>query len=340
MLRRFHGPRASTGGAARRLVRASLAVAALGELAACVAPREPLPSVWVEIPSDASVEAIAESLVTHGIIRSAERFVQMARYRNRVADLKPGVYPLRPDSREYRVLRELLRGRPPAAKVVIRERMTLIEVAWELEAVLGLQPAAVLETARDSALRARVATRGPTIEGYLYPTAYYVSRDASPLEVLRQMADTFAARWRPAWNPRLDSLSLSRDKIVILASIIAGEMPLGEERFLVSSTYHNRLRQGMRLQADPTVVYALGTRRRLTFEDYRIRSPYNTYAIAGLPPGPIGQPSVQSLEAALYPAESEYLYMVAQGDSSHAFSRSYVEHLRTIRQIRRGDGSR
>jgi UPF0755 protein len=154
------------------------------------------------------------------------------------------------------------------------------------------------------------------------------------------MVDTFAVRWNPGWTARLDSLGLSRDEIVTLASIIAGEMPHPEDVLHVSSVYHNRLARGMRLQADPTVVYALGQRRRLTFDDYRVASDYNTYAVAGLPPGPIGQPSVMSLEAAQYPLGSDYLYLVGRWNGRHQFSRTYREHLRTIAQVRREDRRR
>jgi UPF0755 protein len=121
---------------------------------------------------------------------------------------------------------------------------------------------------------------------------------------------------------------------VTLASIIAGEMPLPEDILQVASVYHNRLARGMRLQADPTVVYALGERRRLNYRDYRVSSDYNTYTIHGLPPGPIGQPSAVSLEAALYPVNSDYLYFVGRWDGRHQFSRTYREHLRTIAQVR------
>lgn len=315
--------------------RRAPACGGLALLAACVAPQALPDAVWVEIPAGASIEAVAESLATHGIVRSAERFVRLARFGGRDDEIRPGVYPLRPGTSQYRVLSTLLRGRPPATKVVIGERMTLAELARELELALGLAAEDVLAAARDSALRARVGARGPTVEGYLYPAAYYVNLDATAPEVLRQMADTFVARWRPDWTARLDTLGLSRDEVVILASIVTGEMPLPEERFRVASMYHNRLARGMRLQADPTVVYALGTRRRLNFDDYRTPSPYNTYLEAGLPPGPIAQPSAEMLEAALYPEETEFLYMVARADGSHAFSRTYREHLRTIRDIRR-----
>jgi UPF0755 protein len=310
------------------------AVAGFAVLAGCTAPSTERDAVWVEVSAGAPIEAVAESLVAHGIVRSAERFIRLARVGGRHDDIEPGVYPLRPGTPQHRVLSVLLRGRPPARRVVVRERMTLTELARELELALGLAPDEVFAAAADSALRLRVGAAGPTAEGYFYPTTYYLNLSASAAEVLTQMADTFAARWRPAWDARLDSLGRSRHDVVILASIVAGEMPHPDERFRVSSMYHNRLARGMRLQADPTVVYALGERRRLSYADYRIPSQYNTYTFRGLPPGPIAQPSFESLEATLYPEDTEFLYMVARADGSHAFSRTYREHLATIRQIR------
>jgi UPF0755 protein len=294
----------------------------------------------VRIPEGAPVEAVAESLAAHEIIPSAEGFVRLARYDGQDRDIKPGLYPLQPGLGRYAALAALVTGEGRVRVVEVRERMTLIEVADVLAQTLGVTRAEVLAAAADSALRARLGAAGPTVEGYLFPTTYYVPFEATVPAVLREMADTFEARWRPAWNARLDSIGLSRDQVVILASIIAGEMPLDDERFQVASMYHNRLARGMRLQADPTVVYTLGERRRLTFADYRVASEYNTYTIQGLPPGPIGEPSAESLEAALYPATTDFLYMVAQPDGSHAFSRSYAEHLRTIREIRRGGKGR
>jgi UPF0755 protein len=310
------------------------AVAVWGALAACAPPSETGDAVWVVIPAGAPVEVVAESLEANGIVTSAQRFARLARFGRRHLGIKPGTYPLRPGTSQGQVLATLLRGHPPVRRVVIRERMTLREVAREIEAALAMDAEEVLVAARDSTLRARLGARGETVEGYLYPTSYYVRIGATPAEVLRQMTDTFAARWLPAWDARLDTLGLARDDAVTLASIVAGEMPRSTERFRVASVYHNRLARGMRLQADPTVVYALGERRRLTFDDYRIHSDYNTYAIRALPPGPIGQPSVESLEAVLYPEATDFLYLVARADGWHEFSRTYREHLTTIRRLR------
>jgi UPF0755 protein len=314
-------------------VLAACEIAALLALAGCVGQPRPN-AVWVDIPPDASVSAVAESLAAHGIVTSAAEFESYAETRHRYKDIKPGVYPMRPNMTMGRVLSVLRRGRPPVAKVIVRERMTVAEVALEVGKALKIRPAVFLQAALDSNLRVRVGARAASLEGYLYPTSYYVDRKATAEDVVRQMVDTFQARWNPAWDGRLDSLGATRDEIITLASIIAGEMPLPEDIFQVASVYHNRLARGMRLQADPTVVYALGERRRLNYHDYRVSSEYNTYTIHGLPPGPIGQPSGTSIEAALYPVDSDYLFFVGRRDGRHQFSRTYREHLRTIAQVR------
>ena len=123
-----------------------------------------------------------------------------------------------------------------------------------------------------------------------------------------------------------------------LASIIEGEGPAKEDLLEISSVYHNRLNRGMRLQADPSVVFALGRRRRLLNRDYATDSPFNTYRVFGLPPSPIGNPSSSSIEAALYPDSTDFLYFVAQPDGRHRFSTSYEEHLRAIGEIRKKEG--
>lgn len=316
--------------ASRRALLAALGVAAFWT---CAIP-DPPDAVWVRIPDRASVEAVAETLAVHGIVSSAEQFADFARMGRKHLGIKSGVYPLRPGTPMGRVLVALRKGRPPTQRVTVRERMTLVELAGEVEAALGIPVPELLLAARDSALRTRIGARHATVEGYLYPTSYYVNLDATAPEVVRQMVDTFALRWNREWDRRLDTLGLMRDELVTLASIVAGEMPFEDERFEIASVYHNRLARGMRLQADPTIVYALGERRRLTFTDYGIESAYNTYRINGLPPGPIGQPSTESLEAALYPAETDYLYFVAGAGGRHQFSRSYREHIQTIRRVR------
>jgi UPF0755 protein len=294
------------------------------------------PAVWVEIPANIPVSAVADTLVAHGIIKSSAEFEQMAMTNRRYRDIKPGMYLLRPGGSSWPVLTQLLRGTARVVKVVVHERMTLSEVADAVEQATKLPKDSFLAGARDPDLRARVraGARAQTVEGYLYPTTYFVAVPAQPAVVLRQMTDTFAARWSPAWDARLDSLAITREELVTLASIIAGEMPKDEDIGRVSAVYNNRLSKGMRLQADPTVVYALGERRRLTNQDYRITSEYNTYSMRGLPPSPICQPSTATLQAALYPSDSKDLFFVGRTDGRHEFSRTYREHLQTIAKLR------
>ena len=255
--------------------------------------------VWVEIPRDASVAAMAESLSAHGIIESAAEFERVALKNHRYRDINPGVYPLKPGTSALRVLQVL-------------RLMTLAEVAVAVEQTVGVPRDSFVHAARDAVLRAHLEARAATVEGYLYPTAYYVTLPATPLQVVRQMTDTFEARWPATWNARLDSIGITRDDAVTLASIVAGEMPAADDIAHVAAVYHNRLTRGMRLQADPTVIYALGERRRLTNDDYHVASEYNTYAVRGLPPGPIGEPSTVSLEATLYPGETDDLFFVGR----------------------------
>ena len=291
-------------------------------------------AIWVTIPPGDSIGAIAESLATHGIVTSKNKFERFARIGRKHLEIKPGVYPMRPGTPMGQVLIDLRKGRDPVRYVEVKSGIWLSELGFVFEQSLGINPNELAEAARDPSLLASVGARGETIEGYVFPTAYYVPVGAGALEVLRQMVDTFEARWKPEWDARIDELGLTRDEVVTLASIIEGEKPHEEDRLRISSVYTNRMENGWRLQADPTVVYALGQRRRLFNNDYRFDSEYNTYRFQGLPPTPICQPSVSSIEAALYPDTTDYYFFVARSDGRHMFSRSYGEHLATIRTIR------
>jgi UPF0755 protein len=248
--------------------------------------------------------------------------------------IKPGTYPLRPGTPMGEVLVLLRRGTPEVRLIRVPPGIWLSELEPQFSDVLGITPDSLTGAAADSALLARVGTSGATIEGYLYPTNYYVRVGSTALEVLHQMVDSFEAHWQPGWDARLDSIDMTRNDAVILASIIEGEGPHDDDRALVSSVYSNRLNNGFRLQADPTVVYALHKRRRLYNKDYGLASDYNTYRVAGLPPAPINQPSTACIAAALYPLETDFYYFVARADGRHIFSESYREHLAAIRDLR------
>jgi len=193
----------------------------------------------------------------------------------------------------------------------------------------------LLATLRDTALAEALEVPPGALFPYLLPDTYHFSWLTPPSRVLRSIKQTFDTRWTDDWQAQADSLGLSQHEVLTLASIVEWETGMEEEKARVAGVYLNRLDRGMRLQADPTVQYALleteGQRRRLFFVDYDIDHPYNTYQIDGLPPGPLTNPSRSSIEAVLYPETHDYLYFVAHIDGGHTFSRTLREHNRAAR---------
>lgn len=316
--------------------RLTLALGAVALAACSSAPQSP-ERVRVTIPPGLTVAAAAESLAAREVVASAALFRFYARLTGRQRTIQAGTYDL-PRGAAYRhVLTAITTGRAVAfERLVVPEGLMLDEVAQAVEAQLGIPAESVLAAARDGARAARLGVPAASLDGYLYPSTYHVATNAGARDVVRQMVEEFERRWQPAWTARAESLGLTRHEVVILASIIEGEVRDTLEAPYVASVYHNRLRRGMRLQADPTVIYALGRRRRLFERDYLTPSPYNTYLIDGLPPGPIGQPSATSLRAALYPARTDFLFLVAGPDGRHIFSRTLDEHRRAVREVRDG----
>ena len=168
---------------------------------------------------------------------------------------------------------------------------------------------------------------GSSLEGYLYPNTYFFFNDTSPEDIVDTLVSQFWIEFDEKLVNRANELGLTVHEVVTLASIIEGEAMLDSERSTISSVYHNRLKINMKLQADPTIQYIIeGPPKTLSTRDLRIKSPYNTYQNYGLPPGPINNPGIQSIKAALYPLETDYLFFVAQGDGSHKFTTNEREH--------------
>jgi UPF0755 protein len=310
-----------------------LAVASMS-LIGCSRGNQADTTVRVTIPRGATLTAVAETLSARGVIQSPSLFRLYARVTGRERAIQAGTYEFQTGLSPRQALAVLVSGRETLEALSIPEGLMLFEVAERVNRQIGLPAESLLAAARDSALTATLGVEAETLEGYLYPSTYYVRVGATASEVVEQMVREFEARWQPEWNARLAELQLSRHEVVTLASIIEGEVQFPPDGRYVSSVYHNRLARGMRLQADPTVIYALGRRRRLYERDYQTPSPYNTYLIDGLPPGPIGQPSESSIEAALYPVRTNFLYFVARTDGKHVFSRTYREHLTAVAEVR------
>jgi len=291
--------------------------------------------VRVLVPVGASFRQAADSLEAAGVISDARQFSWYARLRGRDRTIRAGTYALPPGERWDALIDALHTGRGVVATVTIPEgwllRQMLPVLARSLEVSLDSLQVAV----RDSALRARVGTPVGDLEGYLFPDTYTFPVGTSARQVVAAMVARFERAWLPEWDARLAALGRTRHEVVTLASIVEKEVRLVEEAPVVAAVYWNRLRIGMPLQADPTVIYALGRPTpRVMYADLEVKSPYNTYRNPGLPPGPIAAPGAAALAATVHPAQVPYRYFVAHPNGHHEFRTTYREHLQAIREVR------
>ncbi|HEY8415546.1 MAG TPA: endolytic transglycosylase MltG [Thermaerobacter sp.] len=310
---------------------------------------EPVP---VTIPQGASTAEIARILHEHGLIRHPLAFRIRARQEGLDGRLQAGVYRLNAGMSTPEILDKLARGDILTARFTIPEGFTVAQIVERL-GNMGLVDreelrAALEEAAREWPYLPRDAQLREPLEGYLFPDTYRVpvgaeGRVADPRVIVRAMLDRFEEVFDRRRRERARQLGLSVHEVVTLASIIEREAKVPDERPLISAVYHNRLRRGMKLDADPTTLYAVGrTSGPLTRRDLRVDSPYNTYRYPGLPPGPIGAPGAGAIDAALYPADTDYLYFVLRPDGSgrHRFARTLEEHNRNVRAWRAASSSR
>jgi len=321
-----------------RIPHSTLRTLLAGALTACGGAGSPGERAPVTIPPGAPLEAAVDSLAARGIVEHAGLFVLYARLRGLRGSLKSGVYLLAPRTPWSNVVEALERGRGVEQRFTVREGLRLTEVADLARAQLKIPRDSFTVATEDSTLLAGLGLpeEAPSAEGYLFPTTYMLPLHIGARELVRVMTHQFMEQWSPEWQARLDSLGFSRHQLVTLASIIEAEVRYDPDRPFISAVYQNRLRRGMRLEADPTVSYAHGRRLRRVWEkNLAVRSSYNTYLHAGLPPGPIAQPGRASLAAALYPANVPFLFFVAQPDGKHIFSTTYAEHLVAIRAVKR-----
>jgi UPF0755 protein len=296
----------------------------------------------VTLPPGTPFGAVTDSLVAHGVVSNRHVFKLLARVRGVDRTVQAGIYEFAPGLSPWAVLDILKLGKAAARRLTVPEGLTIEETAALVSERLGIAEDSLLAAARDGATASAVLGYPVrSFEGFLRPETYTLPMVLGAAELVRLMADGFRNDWKPEWNVQLDSLKMTQLQLVTLASIVEGEARVDDERETIAGVYHNRLRIGMALQADPTVQYAIalktGKRKtRLYQKDYQFPSPYNTYLNRGLPPGPVNSPGRRSIEATLYPAKVPYLYFVAGENGRHVFTRTYSEHLRAISRVRGG----
>ncbi len=319
----------------RRLLGGLAALMTVGVAGCGTSERE---SVAVLIPKGVSFREAADSLHAHGLVRSPALFRKYAALMKRDRTIRYGRYIIARGASWNAILTALEQGRGIVFRVVVPEGWAVWDIVPEVATKLSVPEDSVEAAVRDTSLLRRVgAPRGTrTLEGYLFPDTYDFPDGATARQAIELMVQRFERVWKPEWTARATELKLTRHQVVTLASIVEKEVRRGSERPTVSAVYHNRLKIGQALQADPTVQYALGRRRpgRVLYRDLRVNSPYNTYRRVGLPPGPIASPGAASLEAALYPADVTYRYFVAHPDGHHEFRNTYAEHLKAIEFVR------
>jgi UPF0755 protein len=285
---------------------------------------------------------IAPRLQREGLVADSQLFLYLVRYRGVDAQLEAGEYELRPNMTMEEIIETLQHGRLREVSVTIPEGKRAEEVAALLEERGVVDGETFLALVRDGSsgydfLSDRPADAPPSLEGFLFPETYRIPIDYDAAQILDLMLVTFGDRFSPEMRQAAGERGLSIHEVVTLASIVEREAVVAEERPIIASVYLNRLEQGMYLQSDPTVQYALGYQEDTAQwwkipmsleEDVPVDSPYNTYMYPGLPPGPICNPGLASMQAVLEPADTTYLFFFSKFDGSHAFAETYEEHLR------------
>ena len=299
-------------------------------------PTRPPEPVFFEVKKGKSAEAIARDLKDQRLIRSPQTFLAAYRLFFSPLSLKAGEYRFEAPVRLIDVLEAISQGRIYVLPVTLPEGLTGQEVAALLQEKGVVASADFLKEFERQGLIASWDPAARDLEGYLFPDTYHFSKNTQAAAVATRMVDQFKSTFTREWRRRAADLGWTIRQVVTLASLIEKETSRPEERTLISAVFHNRLNIGMKLDCDPTIIYALKKKGQydgdLRFRDMKLDSPYNTYLHRGLPPGPICNPGRGSFEAALYPAAEPYLYFVAVGNGRHEFNVNFRDHQQAVLQ--------
>ncbi|MFH1138928.1 MAG: endolytic transglycosylase MltG [Pseudomonadota bacterium] len=314
---------AAAGGAGLQ-IRAALAPAS-------AAPRE----TAIDIPPGTSLAEIGLALQKAGIIRSGKAFRYLAAYKKVGAKIKAGEHLLDSSLSAADILNRLVQGSYKLYRLTIPEGLNQREIA-ELAARAGLASRQeFLNLCHDRAFIASLGLDDETLEGYLFPETYFFTKGTPAPKIIQAMVDRFHKIWA-GFQGQTAPLGLDRKQVVTLASIVEKETGAAAERPLVAAVFLNRLKKGMRLETDPAVIYGIPDfDGNLTRKHLETPTPYNTYAIAGLPPGPIANPGEASIRAVFEPADVDYLFFVSKNDGSHFFSKNLHDHVNAVNRYQR-----
>ena len=278
-----------------------------------------------------------ESLLHQKELLGPEWFFQvLGRVQQVDRKIIPGEYELHAGMRPTELLAKLVEGEVYEHSVTIPEGYNVVQIADVLDHKGLADKQEILRLNRDADFLATLNIDGPTLEGYMFPDTYKFARHLPSEFIVRTFVSRFHEMVTPEMKAQAKTIGMTLKEVVTLASVIEKETGLATERSLVSGVFHNRLRRNIRLQSDPTVIYALayfdGNIRKA---DLSVNSPYNTYKVQGLPPGPIANPGLAAIHAALYPTASDFVYFVSRNDGSHKFSVTLAEHNKAVDKYQR-----
>ena len=291
----------------------------------------------IQVTDGMSFKAIAARLQKEGIIRYRGYFEIIGRLQGISRKVRVGYYGLGTHMSMWDVLDTLRKGKIIEYEVVIPEGYNLFQIGWTLTGtpLISSDPNDFIRIATDKKFARSLDIDADSLEGYLFPDTYYLPKGITVQDIARRMVQRYKEVFKQDYRKRVEELGLTEHQIITLASIVEKEAKVTTERKLIAAVYYNRLKMGMKLQADPTAVYGLRAWvTKVSSQDLKRKTPYTTYLHKGLPPGPIANPGQGAILATLYPENTDSLFFVAQGDGSHYFSKDYNEHEKAIGRFR------
>jgi UPF0755 protein len=290
-------------------------------------------NVVIDIPTGSSFWKSMEILDNAGLIKNRIFFYNLAVIKRARLKIRAGEYEINTLITPWQMINKLMRGDVKIYKIIVREDLSLREIAEILEKDKLINKEIFFELSRDKEFLTSLNIKAESIEGYLFPDTYYFNRSMNTRRIMKKMVDTFREKVTPDMIQRANNIGLNEHQFITFASMIGKESGNTIEKPLISAVFYNRMKKGMRLQSDPTAVYGLdGFEGKILRSHLKRKSPYNTYLIKGLPLGPIANPGLDSLKATLYPAPVDYLYFVSKNDGGHYFSSSLAEHNQAVKR--------
>jgi len=289
----------------------------------------------IEIPHGATFRQAIEILHDQKLIRDKNIFLILGRLTGADKRIRAGFYSIWSNMSPLDIFRIIRSGQIIEYEIKILEGDSLLEISQQFEKAHILNKEKFMELATDRDFLDSYEIEAKSIEGYIFPDTYKIPKGVLPEDAVGSMIDRMREKFSYEILSRMDEKGMTENEVLTLASIIEKEAVVDSERALISAVYHNRLKKNMLLQADPTATYGIkSSREKITREDLLRITPYNTYKIKGLPPGPIASPGLKSIEAALYPANVPYIYFVSVDDRTHQFSTTAEEHLEAVKLYR------